>query len=190
MRPQELNFITSSLQVLAPDLKLFVHAKSAMTGTEPDYSGRPFGGVARTARAIDNMFYRELETNSDRLAGVGIYDSDGTLIQSVVSTYMPYYNNKPEQAEMYISTIESLQVFVDKHGPSAPIKIMGDMNTKLPQNCDNLPSNWYKGKGFNMFSHIMNDFLVSNMFSVCDFNFKQNHGFTYFLLSIWCVYMD
>ena len=153
--------------------------KSAMIGTELDYSGRPFGGVARTARAIDNMFYGELETNNDRLAGVGIYDSDGTLIQSVVSTYMPYYNNKPEQAEMYISTIDSLQVFVDKHGPSAPIKILAD-NTKLPQNCDNLPSNWYKGKGFNMFSHIMNDFLVSNMFSVCDFNFKQNHGFTYF----------
>ena len=68
---------------------------------------------------------------------------------------MPYYNNTPEQAEMYISTTDSLQVFVDKHGPSAPIKIMGDMNTKLPQNCDNLPSNWYKGKGFNMFSHIL-----------------------------------
>ena len=79
-----------------------------------------------------------------------------------------------------MSTIDALQVFVDKYGPTAPIKIMGDMNTKLPKNHDGLQPNWYKSKGFNKFSCIMNDFVVSNKLTVCDFNFKHGHGFTYF----------
>ena len=101
LRPHEISFINSALQELSPDLKLYTHAKSAMSDIEANYSGRPFGGVAIICKHNDNMNYCGLPTNGERLTGVGIYDSNGVLIQTVVSVYMPYYNNDPEQAEMY-----------------------------------------------------------------------------------------
>ena len=70
---------------------------------------------------------------------------------------MPFYNGKREQTDLYIETIDALQVLIDQYASIAPIKIIGDLNTPLPLS-EKLSKNWYKQKNFNLYSSVLYDF--------------------------------
>ena len=103
-----------------------------MTEIEADYSGRPFGGVSMIVKPNKYFTCKEIENLSDRIVSVGLYDEGSHLIQVICLTYMPYYNGKSEQIDLYIETIDALQAVIDQYAPMAPIKILGDLNAQLP----------------------------------------------------------
>ena len=69
-----------------------MYSKSAMTETEPDYVGRPFGGgggggggVAIICNRNENFTYRELPIATDRAVPVCVSDTAGVPIQIVLN---------------------------------------------------------------------------------------------------------
>ena len=118
------------------------------------------------------MSYHKLDSASDRILAVGIYDSAGTAVHIVICVYMPYYSGNVEQTDIYINTLDSLQAVIDNYSMLAPVTIMGDFNVKLPMS-PKLHSKWYKSKGFNTHSQILYDFIVFNNVTVTDFMFHQ-----------------
>ena len=86
---------------------------------------------------------------------------------------------KKDQTDLYIETIDALQVLIDQYASIAPIKIIGDLNTPLPLS-EKLSKNWYKQKNFNLYSSVLYDFLVFNDFIAADMLHKQNVNYTYF----------
>jgi endonuclease/exonuclease/phosphatase family metal-dependent hydrolase len=72
-----------------------------------------------------------------------------------------------------------LQALINEHATTAPIKIIGDLNVKLPQHLV-LGPRWHKSHGFNSHSLIMYDFIFSNELIVADFKYSQSLDYTYF----------
>ena len=72
-----------------------------------------------------NKYYtcKEIEILSDRIISVGLYDANDNLIQVICCVYMPYYNGKSEQIDLYVETIDTLQAVIDQYASTAPIKI-------------------------------------------------------------------
>ena len=122
---------------------------------------------------------RDIEILTDRVIAIGLYNNNNSLIQVICSTYMPFYNGKKDQTDLYIETIDALQVLIDQYASIAPIKIIGDLNTPLPLS-EKLSKNWYKQKNFNSYSSILYDFLVFNDFIAADMLHKQKVNYTYF----------
>jgi exonuclease III len=172
--PAEISLIEKAL-----DMNITAYAVSGMNNVGPEYTGRPFGGVAVICKNHPSLNYRELPSNSDRLMPVGVYDLSGELIQVICTVYMPYYKQCSEQTESFINTIEALQTIVDKYGSVCQVKFLGDLNVQLPRKTF-LNKLWYRQKGYNPHCHIMYNFIEANNLAVADFMFKQDLGYTYF----------
>ena len=55
---------------------------------------------------------------------------------------MPFYNGSCEHLELFTETLDAVQDLVDNYSTAAPIVIMGDFNTTLPQTAT-LKSKWF-----------------------------------------------
>ena len=77
---------------------------------------------------------------------------------TIIGVYMPYWNSSDEQLELYTETLDNLQSLVDQHGDTAPVLLMGDFNTVLPQ-CNTLTSQWFKKREFDRYSVLLYDFM-------------------------------
>ena len=67
---------------------------------------------------------------------------------------MPYYDKgNHNQTDKFLISIDAMQTIMDKYASDAPVKIVGDMNVKLPAR-DSLTSTWYRQSGFNIRSSI------------------------------------
>ena len=101
--------------------------------------------------------------------------------RSIVITLAPD-RSKVDLTEQYVECVDVLQAVVDNYAHLVPVKILGDLNVKLPilNQHDQLKSNWYKHDGFSKHSHIMNDFIVGNDLDVVDFRFKQDVSYPIF----------
>ena len=182
-RPNELNSIKCALEN-HPSFKnchtnFEVFSKSGMSEVESDYSGRPFGGVSVIIKPNEYYNCKEIENLSDRIISVELYDGEGNLIQVICCTYMPYFNGKSEQTDLFVETIDELQAVVDQYASIAPIKIIGDLNTQLPTS-QKLAKNWHTQRKFSIYSKILYDFLVYNDFVAADHFQKQKVNYTYF----------
>ena len=136
LRPNELHSIESALKnhpkFKNDHDKYKVFSKSGMTDIESDYSGRPFGGVSMVIKSSKQFNCKEIEILSDRILTVGLYDIDCNPLQIICCVYMPFYNGKSDQTDLYKEAIDALQAVVDQYASIAPIKIIGDFNTQLP----------------------------------------------------------
>ena len=112
-----------------------------MKEIEADYTGRPFGGVSLIIKPNKYFKCKEIKNLSDRIVSIGIFDLEDNLIQVICSVYMPYYNGKSDQIDLYVETIDVLQALVDQYASIAPIKILGDLNAQLPTS-RKLTNNW------------------------------------------------
>ena len=112
LRPNELDTIKSALKNnprFKNEYKSYeIFSKSGMTETESDYSGRPFGGVSVIIKANKYFTCKEIENLSDRIVSVGLYDGENNLIHVICCTYMPYYNSKSDEIDLYVETIDAL----------------------------------------------------------------------------------
>jgi exonuclease III len=156
-----------------------VFSKSGMEDAEPDYTGRPFGGVAIVCRQSKNINYQPIPVPCERIAAVGIHDASGTLRQIVVSIYMPFYcPSNPESINGYIRTLEALQSIMDKYGACAPICIAGDFNAQLPRS-QQLSRTWYRSNGFTPLSNLLYQFCEHNDLIAADLAVSQPIQWTY-----------
>ena len=96
-----------------------------------------------------------------------------------LGVYMPYYNASKEHYEMYVETLDKIQVLIDSYAKDSPIMMCGDFNTVLPQH-SLLRHSWYRQKPFNEYSLLLYDFMCNNNLITCNFNFEQPINFTYF----------
>ena len=173
--PAELSIIEQN-----SNFNVTVFSKSAMNDVIPGYIGRPFGGVSVICKDNALLNYRELESPSDRIITVGVYDLSDVLIQVICCVYMPYYKRGSiDQTEHFINATEVLQSVIDDYGALCPLKIFGDLNVQLPKN-KILNRLWYKQPGFNPHCSIMYNFIDSNNLTVADFISEQSVNFTYF----------
>ena len=150
-----------------------------MHDREPDYSGRGYGGVAVIVKNNASFSIKEINTASDRIVAVGMYDKHDSLIQVICSTYLPYYDGDKTRLAQYIETIDALQSVIDTFAGIAPFKILGDFNTQLPIS-RKLKKHWHRERGFTIYSSILYDFLVHNNLTSADLHFKQNPRYTFF----------
>ena len=182
LKPDELNIIEDTLKSSAylNSFSFSVFATSSMHDISHNYTGRPFGGTAIICKQSSDIFCKEVDTRSDRISAVGIYNTKGVLLQIIICVYLPYYDKaKPEQTELYIETLDALQAIIDVHGKSVPLKILGDFNAQLPR-CKKLHPLWYRKQGFNNHSRILYEFLSENHMTVVDHMFNQSVNHTYF----------
>ena len=71
-----------------------------------------------------NVTFCELETTSHRIMPISVCDSSGNTIEIIINVYIRYFSsNNLMQTEQFLSTIDTLQRVVDKHGSSIPITI-------------------------------------------------------------------
>ena len=182
LRPGESEIIRSALNA-HPDItsqSYSVFNKSGMNDVDASYTGRPFGGLAIVVKHHPKFTVREIQSSSDRIISVGLYDHLGSLIDVIISVYMPFYNSADcTSIQNYVETIDILQSMIDMYASQASIKIVGDFNAKLPRT-PKLHRLWYKKDGFNQNSSILYDFIVGNDLCVLDFLFKQSVDFTFY----------
>ena len=75
------------------------------------------------------------------------------------------------QTDCFIETIDALQSTLDKYADVAPVKMLGDLNVKLPHLTNN--AKWYTKSGYNQYSRIMYDFISSNQLICLDLKHPQ-----------------
>ena len=181
--PHETNVISTSIRnhpsVIESTHEYTVVSKSGMENKENDYAGRGYGGVAVIARNCTKYSIKEITAASERIASIGLYDTNDKLIQVICSAYFPYYDGDKSRIAQYIETIDALQAIIDTYASQAHIKLLGDFNTQLPTSAK-LSKNWHKQKGFNIYSALLYDFLTYNDYTPGDLLFKQKTKYTYF----------
>ncbi len=97
---------------------------SGMTDADPEYNGRPYGGVSIICKHQQGITFKEHAIQFNNMRAVGIYDSSGTLIQTVISVYMPFYSGGDfNQTEKFLDSIEALQSLMDTFSSLAPVII-------------------------------------------------------------------
>ena len=87
------------------------------------------------------------------------------------------------QTDCFIEAIDALQSTLDKYAHIAPVKILGDLNVKLPHSTDN--AKWYAKSGYSQHSRIMYDFISSNELICLDLKHHQTTKYTYFCIKSW-----
>ena len=111
LRPNELCLIKETLD----NEKCVVFNKSGMCEAEPDYNGRPYGGVAIMCQQSDIFKYHELSADSDRIIGVTVSDNTGSVVQVIFAMYMPLFQHgNGKQTELYIETVDKLQPIISQ----------------------------------------------------------------------------
>lgn len=158
----------------------YVFSKSGMNNTTPLYSGRPYGGVAIICQKIGGISYRELDTFSDRLVAIEALNANGEVVMTIVASYLPYYKGKrSSNTDKFIECIDGLQSIVDRCSQS-PMFVCGDYNVQLPRPGQSQKRNWWKKKGYNICSTILQDFIELNELAVADFTKEQKVNYTFF----------
>lgn len=182
LRPDENNAIQNLLNIHPSftNFKFSVFNKSGMENVDASYTGRPFGGTAIIVKNNPKYFVREIDVPSDRIVVVGVHDCAGTLVDVIVSVYLPFFKSSDlSSVQNYVETIDVLQSILDKYASQASVKILGDFNAKLPLS-HKLHKTWYKKDGFNHNSCILYDFIISNKLCVLDFMYEQPVDFTFY----------
>jgi exonuclease III len=173
LRPDELPYVRS----IYTDEDRWSYLKSSVD-PEAVNCGRPHGGVGFICQKSNDYNFRIKDTKSDRLCVLQLVN-DSNVLLTIIGVYMPFYTGSSEQTELYVETLDMLQVFVDDCSGSAPVMIIGDFNTTLPQS-PILREKWYRSRPFTQYSYILYEFLCKNELEVANFVFNQKTNYTYF----------
>ena len=173
LQPKDIVTLEGSL-----DSELYwTHMKSSIN-PEENLKGRPFGGIGYICKKNVCYHYKSVKCENDHICVLQIAEGDSVKM-TIIGVYMPYWNSSDEQLELYTETLDNLQSLVDQHGDTAPVLLMGDFNTVLPQ-CNTLTSQWFKKREFNRYSVLLYDFICLNDLYVANFISHQTVNHTYF----------
>ena len=84
---------------------------------------------------------------------------------------LPTDDHTSENLDYYMEVIDSLQCLLESRKSTAPVMIVGDMNTGLPQK-PRISLDWYKNGPFSKSSLLLYDFLCENELCVGNFAFN------------------
>ena len=127
----------------------------------------------------NGIAYSEIDITNDRIIAIKVCDSNSNVSQIIICVYMPFFQRgNSRQTDCFIDTVDALQVLVNEHASTAPIKIIGDFNVKLPTQ-SLLSPGWHRKPGFSPHSAVLYDFILSNDFIVADFLQNQSLDYTY-----------
>ena len=132
--------------------------------------GRPHGGVDWICIKINNVSYRGIDIDNDKLSGVQVV-TRGKIKMNIIGVYLPYHNGSVDQIELYGETLECLQSIIDLY-QGQPLVIIGYYNAALPQK-QSLRYNWSKQQPCNAHSMLLYDFICDNELYVARFVYKQ-----------------
>ena len=180
-RPHETDVIRSVLGKHPSTCKnrFTVFSKSGMVNCEPDYAGRPFGGVAIVVKHNPCYSAREIDIPTERATAIGLYDRPGNLVQVLVCVYLPFLDKSNRNCTLtYVDVIDKLQSVIDMYASTSALTIMGDFNAQLPT-APKLNKNWHKINGFTKHSSILYDFITSNDMCAADLIFPQTVEYTF-----------
>ena len=74
--------------------------------------GRPHGGIGFIAKHREDIVYRPIVIDSNRITGVQLI-SNGQVILILYGVYMPNFNGQSDQIEPYSETLDILQSTID-----------------------------------------------------------------------------
>lgn len=181
IRPGDQNLIDSAISRCG-ELSSFTYtvlSKSGMEDADPEYRGRPFGGVSLICKHSDCFNYQNIDVPTDRALAVGIFDLSGDLKQVIIGVYMPFFNSSdPKCINSYIATLEALQSLLDKYGATVPIRVLGDFNAQLPT-ATKLSRNWHRRPPFTSLSALLYQFMDHNCMCAADMASSQPVSWTY-----------
>ena len=151
--------------------------KSSME-SEKVREGRPYGGFGFICRGRNNLVFTSIQVDNDRINGLQIKYKDTNII-TIIGVYLPYYDDKADQIQLYIETLDILQGCIDSCD-MWPVMVVGDMNSALPR-AALLPTNWYRKHPFTTHSLLLYDFLVQNDLYFGNHCSKQKVQYRYFI---------
>ena len=172
LHPHELNTVQS---IFEEDSKWCYLKSSIDPILKP--KGRPFGGLGFICGKFEDIAYRIIDSESDRLCSLQIIQCEN-VIATIIGVYLPFHDGSPEQIELYMDTLANVQSLIDVHGECAPVIVVGDFNTSLPQK-DVLLNNWHKCRPFSRNSALLYNFIEDNDLCVVNFIYSQDVNFTY-----------
>ena len=181
LKRQENDLISSVINGAGFSDEFVVFQKSGMVDNDVNIKGRPYGGLAVICKKRKDLCFSWLPCDNDRLCTILVSDHKNNPIQVIVNVYLPYFDrSKLDNTEMYIKTINDLQLILDSYSSIAPVKVVGDFNVQLPSEKTARNRLWEKLDGFNKHSRILHDFIISNSLICADQLFKQPVKYTFF----------
>ncbi len=127
IKPSENSLIQQNINdhIISKDNYFVVFNKSGMWEDDEHSAGRPYSGVCVICRVIKGLSYELIQCASDnpRIIRIMIKDRNDNLINLIICTYMPYYeDSKPNLTDEYVSSIDDIQAMIDGYGDTVPIK--------------------------------------------------------------------
>ena len=165
----------SALKHRFNDSGKWLHMKSSINPEEV-LIGRPHGGIGFIGNRVNGIIYKPINIESDRVTGVELI-SGGRSTLTVFGVYLPHYDGRNEQLQVYSETLAILQCAIAE--VNGPFIIVGDMNAALPMQ-EQLVRQWHRLRPFNPHSYVLHDFLCENDMIVANFMFPQRLSYTYF----------
>ena len=108
--------------------------------------GRPYGGNGFICTKRENVLYKNVDFDSDRISVTEI-SVNSKVVCSVIGIYLPCDDHSTDSMESYLDTLDKLHVALDNCDKNFPIIVTGDLNTRLPKSCL-LSDTWYRSKHF------------------------------------------
>ena len=142
----------------------WIYLKSSVDPTE-QLIGRPYGGLGFACVKAQGRSYQVLECVSDRVLSLQVTQNNEVVLY-LVGVYLP----TRDHTELYLETLACMQELMESVNSSAPIVILGDMNTVLLRS-DYLHEKWYFDKRYT--NHSLHDFISKNRMCVADLMFEQ-----------------
>ena len=96
--------------------------KSSMD-PEVTQRGRSYGGVGFICKKQNNISYRNVNVDSDRVSVVEVLYNHKTIL-TVVGVHMPFYNALADQIALYAETIDIVQNVLEIHSQCSPLMVM------------------------------------------------------------------
>jgi len=95
------------------------------------HEGRPYGGVCFICQRQNYLLFTSIKVDNDRISGLQIKYND-TNIMAIFGVYLPYYDGKADQIQLYSEILDILQGCIDSCDIS-PVMVVSDMNSALPR---------------------------------------------------------
>ena len=107
---------------------------------EAHIKGCPYGGVGFICAKMEDISYRVVNCESNRVCAVQVLHSGSMLETCLVYTYPSIMGvlsrlsptGIAEQIESYMDTLNKVQCLIDIYGESTPDMVTGDFNPLMP----------------------------------------------------------
>ena len=99
----------STLHTIFQKENKWSYLKSSMNPMYKDSKGREFGGIGFVCQNRNNVSYRPIECESDRVCALQIVLGEN-IVTTIIGVYLPFYDGTTKQGELYMDIICKFKV--------------------------------------------------------------------------------